>query len=181
MDILFLVNKLLAIGTVLSQIGILFLVVYFMFFKDKYKNISDFIGKYGILLVFIISLVATCGSLFYSQVMGFAPCELCWFQRVCLFPLVIISGLALIKKDNNIIDYALSLSAVGFLIAFYQNYLGFSGTDSACPLGGGVSCVKRYIFEFGYITIPLIALTGFAMIIIFLIFAKNYQNEKINQ
>ncbi len=169
------INKKLALGTVISQVFILLLFFYFVFFFKKQKFIFTFIGKHGMLLAFIIALASTAGSLFYSQYVGFDPCELCWLQRIFMYPLVVLLGLALIKKDRNIVDYALSLSLIGFLIALYQNFMYFNngGLNALCETFGiGVSCVKRYVFEFGYVTIPMMALTAFSLIIIFLMISK---------
>lgn len=165
----------LAIETVVAQAFVILAVLYLLFFHKKNLFIIDFAGKYGIVFAFIIALVATSGSLFYSQIMGFAPCDLCWFQRIFMYPLVVLLGLALIKKDSNITDYALLLASIGFCISLYHNYLYYynGGLNVFCQLAGNsVSCVKRYIFEFGYITIPMMALTAFAAIIVFLIFYR---------
>ncbi len=176
MDINLLISKKLAFETFLGQIFIILAVVYLLFFRKKYPHILQFFSKYAILLAFLIALVATSGSLFYSQIMGFEPCELCWFQRIFMYPLVIILGVALYKKRDDIIDYALSLSVIGFFISLYHNYIYYSnrGLKALCQFGGidAVSCVKRYVFELGYITIPLMALTAFTLIIIFLVLRK---------
>ena len=125
---------------------------------------------------FIISLVATCGSLFYSSVAGFIPCELCWFQRIFMYPEVILLGLALLKKDEGIIDYSLALVSVGLSFSIYHNYIYFSGLRSTvCTTAE--SCTTAYVFEYGYITLPMMALTTFALISLFLII-KHYANRK---
>ena len=169
------VNEKLAIETILAQLFILSAIAYLLFFRKKHNYVINFIRKYALLFAFLISLVATLGSLFYSQIAGFTPCELCWLQRIFMYPLVILLGLALIKKDSHITDYALSLSVIGGLISLYHNYMYYynSGLNVFCILGGkGTSCIKRYVFEFGYVTIPLMAFTAFSLIIIFLIFQK---------
>ncbi|OGN02917.1 MAG: hypothetical protein A2655_02580 [Candidatus Yanofskybacteria bacterium RIFCSPHIGHO2_01_FULL_43_42] len=135
-----------------------------------------FFIKHAILFAFLVALTATLGSLFYSQIMGFEPCELCWFQRIFMYPLVILFGIALYKKQDHIIDYTLSLAVVGGAISLYHNYIYYykKGLAANCQLAGidVVSCIKLYISEFGYITIPLMALTAFALIIIFLVLRK---------
>lgn len=166
------INKFLSLGTILSQIFILCAVLYVIFFRKTKNAVTEFIGKYGLLLAFIMAVVSMAFSLFYSNVVGFPPCELCWFQRIFMYPLVFLLGLALIKKGYHIVDYALALAIIGGGISLYHNYMYYynQGLNVFCELGGmQVSCVKRYVFEFGYITIPLMALTAFAMIIIFLI------------
>jgi len=158
------VNKILSLGTISLQIFIVFLVIYLLFLKEKYRFFYDFLVKNTIILAFIISSVATLGSLFYSLYAGFVPCELCWYQRIFMYPLVIVFGLALVKKDNKIVDYALALSSVGALISLYHNYIFYKETASTfCVLGE--SCITKYVSEFGYISIPMMALTAFLSII----------------
>ncbi|MSU60451.1 MAG: disulfide bond formation protein B [Candidatus Staskawiczbacteria bacterium] len=166
-------------GTVLGQICIAASIVYFLFFQNKQNFVIELVKRSGLLLAFLVALVSTAGSLFYSQIAGFAPCELCWLQRIFMYPLVIVLGVALIKKDFHIIDYALTLSVIGFVISAYHNYVYYYnwGLHVACQvLGSSASCVQRYVFEFGYITIPVMALTTFSLTIIFLFLAKSRSN-----
>jgi len=182
MEMISLINKILALGTIVAQIFIFLVVVYYLFFRKSFVWIEDFVGKNGLLFAFVISLVSTIASLFYSEFAGFAPCELCWFQRIFIYPLVILIPLALWKKDFKIAEYLLPFSVIGFLISLYQNYVYYynNGLDASCQLGGSqVSCIKRYILELGYISIPVMALTSFALILIFLFLQKKY-NNKIN-
>lgn len=181
MNLTSIVNRTLSFGTILSQIFIILSVAYFLFFRKKYPGLKRFLSKNGLLLAFIISLIATSGSLFYSEVAGFVPCELCWFQRIFMYPQVILLGIALIKKEKNIIDYSLGLAVIGFFISLYHNYIYyFNFSNNSCSVGGkGVSCTIRYVFEFNYITIPMMALTGFILIIIFLLFSKYFRNSSL--
>lgn len=168
------VNTILALGTIIGQLFILASVVYFLFFKKKQNVVTVFLAKYGITFAFIVALISMLGSLFYSEIARFAPCDLCWLQRIFMYPLVFILGLALIKKDNRIVDYVLSLSIIGGIISLYHNFMGFGGFNGFCPTIGslGVSCAKRYVLAFGYVTIPMMALTAFLLIIVLLLFKK---------
>ena len=175
MTLLFFVNALLSFGVAAGHVFILLLIVYLLFLKKKYPAAAEFLGRRGMLLAFLVALASVAGSLFYSQIAGFAPCELCWFQRIFMYPEVILLGLALLKKDTGIIDYALSLAIIGGAISLYHNYVYFlnKGLNAYCQVGAGaVSCIKRYVLEFGYITIPVMALTAFILVIIFLLFAN---------
>ena len=176
MTTLSLVNIVLGAGIILSQIAILLAVVYFLFFKKSHRFIGELMGKHGILLAFIVVLVATLGSLFYSEIAGFKPCDLCWFQRIFMYPEVILLGLALVKKESRIVDYALSLSVVGFLFSLYHNYIYYQGGGFCQIFGSAVSCTNRYVLSFGYITLPLMALTGFLLVIVLLMFSKLRNN-----
>lgn len=117
----------------------------------------------------LVSL-STTGSIFFSSVMEFAPCVLCWYQRICLFPLVLILGTGLIAFDKNVVKYSLPLAIAGWLIALYHTLL-YSGIipESIQPCSQGVSCTEEYIDLFGFITIPMLSLLSFSTIITLLI------------
>lgn len=181
MELISTVTLLLSLGTILAHIFIALVLVWYFLLQESFKPVADYLSKHGILIAFKIAVISMLASLFYSNVAGFAPCELCWFQRIFMYPLVVLLGMALWKKDVKIVEYALPLSVIGFIISLYQNYIYYfnNGLDAYCQAGGTlVSCVKRYVFEFGYISIPIMALTGFALIIIFLLFQKGY--NKLN-
>ena len=122
-------------------------------------------------LCWLVSSISTMASLFFSYVMGFAPCVLCWYQRICLFPLVIILALALFPFDKNVVKFALPLAIAGWLTAFYHNLL-YSGVipENIQPCSQGVSCTEKYIELFGFLTIPMLSLLSFSTIIMLLIF-----------
>ena len=179
MTLLIFLNTVLSVLVIGGQVFVVLSLVYLVFLRKKYPAIGMLLGKYGMAGAFFVALASVLGSLFYSQIAGFMPCELCWFQRIFLYPQVLLLALALIKKDSGIVDYALSLSLVGGLVSLYHNYMYYynGGLNVFCQLSGiQVSCVKRYVFEFGYITIPMMALTAFVLIIIFLLF-KKYKNN----
>jgi disulfide bond formation protein DsbB len=170
MDLISIVNKILAVGAVGAQIFLAVSVIYIVL-PYKIKKVSRFFSKNGMLFAFIVSVVAAAGSLFYSNYAGFEPCQLCWFQRIFMYPEVLILGLALIKKDEKIVDYGLLLAAAGFLISVYQNYISFKGLHSTfCT--AVEPCTIIYVLEFGYIIIPMMALTAFSLIILFLSIKK---------
>jgi disulfide bond formation protein DsbB len=105
--------------------------------------------------------------------MDFAPCVLCWYQRICLFPLVIILAAGLFPFDKKVVKYALPLAIAGWLTALYHNLL-YSGIipDSIQPCSQGVSCTEEYISLFGFLTIPMLSLLSFTTIIVLLITLK---------
>ena len=117
-----------------------------------------------------VAAVATAGSLFFSYVMGFAPCVLCWYQRICLFPLVVILARGLFPLDPGVVRYALPVAALGWLVAAYHNlvYLGVV-PESLQPCGRGVSCSEELVEWFGFLSIPLLSLLGFTLLNVLLI------------
>jgi disulfide bond formation protein DsbB len=165
------VNKILSILTIGSQLFILLGLIQLVFFRKHFNNpVIRFFSKNGLFFALIIAFVATGGSLFYSVAAGFVPCELCWFQRIFMYPLAILLGLACIKKDFKFTLYPSVLAGIGAIISIYHNYVYYSGISlfPCDPFGLEVSCTKVLVMEFGYITIPLMALTAFILILLFL-------------
>jgi len=117
-------------------------------------------------LCWLLVTISTLGSLFFSYVVGFAPCVLCWYQRIFLFPLVILLAMGLFPFDRSVVKYTLPLAIAGWLTALYHNLL-YSGIipESIQPCSQGVSCTEKYIDLFGFITIPMLSLLSFSTII----------------
>jgi disulfide bond formation protein DsbB len=115
--------------------------------------------------VWIVSLVATMGSLFFSEVMGLPPCVLCWYQRICMYPLALVATVGLVDRDRRVARYAWPLALTGLAVAIYHNLLYYQVIpESIAPCAAGVSCTDRQIEWFGIVTIPLLSLSGFALI-----------------
>ena len=121
-------------------------------------------------LCWLIASVSVMGSVFFSFVMEFAPCVLCWYQRIFLFPLVLILAIGLFPYDNSVVKYALPLAIAGWLTAAYHNLL-YAGIipESIQPCTQGVSCTEDYINLFGFLSIPMLSLLSFSVIIILLV------------
>jgi len=121
-------------------------------------------------LCWLVAGVSAMGSLFFSYIMGFAPCVLCWYQRIFLFPLVIILAVGLFPFDKNVVKYALPLAIAGWLTALYHNLL-YAGIipESIQPCSQGVSCTEEYIELFGFLSIPMLSLLSFSTITAILI------------
>jgi disulfide bond formation protein DsbB len=114
----------------------------------------------------IVSLVATMGSLFFSEVMLLPPCVLCWYQRVCMYPLAVITTVGLVTRDRRAGHYAWPLTLAGLVVAAYHNLLYYHLIpDSITPCATGVSCTDVQIEWLGFITIPLLSLTAFCIIV----------------
>ena len=124
-------------------------------------------------ICWVIASVSTIGSIFFSFVMEFAPCVLCWYQRIFLFPLVIILAIGLFPFDKSVVKYAFPLAIAGWLTALYHN-LVYSKIipESIQPCTQGVSCTEEYINLFGFLSIPMLSLLSFSIIIVFLVILK---------
>ncbi|RHB50445.1 disulfide oxidoreductase [Exiguobacterium sp. AM39-5BH] len=126
---------------------------------------QSFLTRYGLYLAWVVALTAMLGSLYFSEIREFVPCELCWIQRIFMYPLVILLGVAVFTDDRTVKKYVLPLSIIGGLISLYhylvQKVPGFADIK---PCVQGVPCNVQYINWFGFVTIPLLALTAFTMI-----------------
>ncbi|MFA7245472.1 MAG: disulfide bond formation protein B [Candidatus Magasanikbacteria bacterium] len=162
------VNKLLATGTLLSHIFLIVVLIY-IFWKKENNLAKKFFGQYGLLLAWLMALFSALLSLYYSEIVGYLPCSLCWWQRVFIYPQAIFLGIAYFKKEfKHSYLYALTLTILGAIIGVYQNLLYYLGTENSIACDTAVSCTKLYILEFGYVTIPMMSLTAFILMIFFL-------------
>ena len=133
------------------------------------------IKKTAVYIAWVQSIVATLGSLYYSEIKHYTPCTLCWYQRIFMYPLVLIILIGIIRKDKNIYTYVLPMSVIGCCIAMYHVLLQKGVLpESIAPCVLGASCTTKYVGYFGFITIPVMSLTAFGVIIIcMIIFLKN--------
>jgi hypothetical protein len=120
---------------------------------------------YGPYLALGAALVATLGSLYYSEIVGFVPCTLCWYQRILMYPITVLALVGILTRDDNLPRYVLPLSVLGIAVSTYHYLIqvGVFPHSPACSVG--VPCGLRYVNYAGFITIPLMALTAFALII----------------
>ncbi len=174
-------NVFLGSGAILLQV-LSVVALFLLFFRPKENSRNfylDFIDKHFLILAFLVSLMASVFPLVYSEVINFLPCYLCWWQRVFMFPLVLMFGVALWDKDRKVIRYALPLLCVGFLISTYQNFFYYFGENSNLPCdASGLSCYQRLVSVFGgYISIPMLALTAFFALLTLLAVAHFYKKE----
>lgn len=137
-------------------------------------------SNFLILLSFITASIATMGSLFFSEVMQFVPCSMCWYQRIFMYPLVLIFLVNTLYPDNKVFKYAMPIVVVGLLFAIYHNLLMFGIIpESVVPCVQGVPCSTQYINWLGFITIPFLSLSAYSIIfILLLMYKKELKNEK---
>lgn len=168
-DIVQSLNFFLAAGTLLLQLATVALIVSYVA-KREFAG-ATWLVQNAIPVAFFLTLVASALTLFYSGVLGFVPCGLCWFQRIFLYPQVVILGIALWKKRRDVAEYIIGLSLFGGVFALYQHYLQMGGSEFvACPTtGAGADCAKRILFEFGYITFPLMSFSIFVFLIVLML------------
>ena len=159
------VNQMLSTLTVLGQLLVLICIAYLLLRKNPF---SPALAQKALWFAFLVALIATAGSLFYSEIAGFEPCKLCWFQRIFMYPQVLLLGMAIWKKERAIADYGILLAVLGALVAGYHYLLqlGIAPNLPCSAVGYSAACSQVFVMNFGYITIPLMSFTAFLLIVI---------------
>ncbi|WP_059051925.1 disulfide oxidoreductase [Paenibacillus senegalimassiliensis] len=140
-----------------------------------------FLRNYGIYMAWLVALVATAGSLYLSEVLHYEPCRLCWFQRIFMYPQVLLLGVAAYRQDRHIIPYSLLLSIVGGAISVYHYAeQKIPALSRLLPCKVGVPCNVDYLGSgwLGFITIPFMALIAAILIVLFLLAARQQPAEE---
>lgn len=175
------VSAIQAILPYMVLISHVLLVVIFLavIFRNNWGlDIVNFVGRNALVIGLIVAISAIGGSLFYSELVGYPPCVLCWWQRLFIYPQAILFAIAVWKKDFGVFAYSTVLSLFAGVLALYHSYVYWGG-ESLLPctaLGG--ACSKIYVMEFGYITIPSMSLT---VVLYFLLLAwinRIYRNNE---
>lgn len=142
------------------------------------KKIDKFLKENVLYLTWVQALAATLGSLYFSEIRHFTPCVLCWYQRILMYPLVIIIAVGILRKDKLLHFYVLPMSILGGLIAFYHVLLQKGILpESVAPCVWGASCKINYTGYFGFLTIPLMSLLAFVVITICMLIYKKYSKK----
>ncbi len=175
MQYTFQVISALALLTILGQaIALVFLanLLWQAMRRDRSTFLTRLLSRRGLLFMFVVALVATCGSLFFSEIAGLLPCKFCWFQRIFMYPQTLLLLIALWRKDRGIAVSILALSLIGmaFSVTHYSEQVqavlhpvAIGNSLVACD-PSGISCAATQIsFLFGYISIPLMAFTAFLL------------------
>lgn len=129
-----------------------------------WSRIPQSLSRAGLLLAWAVAAVSTGGSLYYSEVAGYIPCELCWWQRIAMYPLSIVLLIAVLRGDRGVRRYVAPVSVIGFLIAAYhyaiQTFPSLQGTICAVD----APCTARWVEVYGFVSIPFMAMCGFFLI-----------------
>jgi len=131
--------------------------------KRVKKQVFAWITQHALWIGLFFVTAATAGSLFYSEIAKYTPCDLCWWQRIFMYPQVLIFGLAL-KKKLDVWPIVRWMSIIGGLVALVHYATQWQSNATSC-IAGDPACLAKYVFQFGYITIPLMALTVFALVL----------------
>lgn len=174
----FTITKLLVAGVVFLQVclGLLLLLWLLSLIWNPAKillgDVQDLLRGKELWVAWGLALIATLGSLYFSEIRHFVPCRLCWFQRIGMYPMTVILLVGALRKDGRAaVQYALAFPIFGAIVSLYHLYIeAHPGAESAsCKVG--VACSVKWINELGYLTIPMLALTVFVSIFAVLLFA----------
>jgi disulfide bond formation protein DsbB len=174
------IQTLVPYGVLAMQVLLVLLLLAGIFRDSWGKRLFTLFGTHSLLLAFLVALSALVGSLFYSEVVGFEACVLCWWQRIFLYPTVIIFGLALIKKTPLAFFYSLPLVVLAGVTALYHAYSNWSGQSLLPCTGEAGDCSRLYVDAFGFITIPAMSLTIVLLLLALAWLNKLYANENSN-
>lgn len=162
---------LLALGTVGMQLAVLAALVYRIARGQWLPTAFRApIARYGLAVAALLPIMAFFMSLWYSEIIGLPVCVLCWFGRVFMYPLAVVLPIAAYRRDVSIVPYALALSVAGMLVTGYHHFyqVGLAPGALCDALAGGSDCMTRYVFELGFVTMPLMGFTLFAAVTLLL-------------
>jgi disulfide bond formation protein DsbB len=160
-------------GQVLAGILLLTGALWLVGVRSPLDLVRSTLWGYELWLAFVVAAVATGGSLFFSEIAHFVPCELCWYQRICMYPLSITTLFAAFHNDHRFARYLLPFPVFGAGVSIYHLLVenGVVNQAQACLVSAPGGCATKWINEFGYVTIPTLALTGFVLAFAFLLLA----------
>jgi disulfide bond formation protein DsbB len=149
------------------------------------KQFKNFIVKYALQIAFVQAWIATLGSLYFSEIRHWKPCLLCWYQRILMYPLVIILAVALKRRDKNVVYYVLPITILGMTIAFYHYLLQMTPLAEITPVQCSAygPCSEVRALTFGpvalpyFVTIPFLSLTAFTVITIMMLIILKTKNK----
>ena len=171
--------------SLLTILGAVFVVIFamvtaYLVYTKNIHRYSVLLGNYIFPLGLLVAFFGMSLSLFYSQVLGFAPCDLCWYQRIFLYSQVFLFGYAWYKKDRAILPYTLMFSLIGFAIGVYHHLLqiGFDIMKPCSTAPFAVDCAKPSFIEFSFVTFPFMAVVLFGFLSTSIVVALYYRQEK---
>lgn len=163
------VEALTQLNNLLATAGFFAVGVTVLLAVDLYRSrgLTVYVQRWGLATAFIIGVVATILTLVYSELFGILPCGFCWLERMALYPQLLLIGGAVYFRDRVLMPrYGIILSTTGLLISVYHHYIQMGGSQFiACP-SAGADCAKRFMFEYGFVTFPLLSAVLFAFLII---------------
>ncbi len=141
--------------------------------KTKFGgSVTSFVHKNILAIGFFISFAALVSSLVYSEIIGYAPCLLCWYARIAFYPQVILFAIALFRRERHVVEYSMGLTVFGLIVSSYHTIVQIVGESPLPCSSTGVSCVTRFVYEYGFVSIPLMGFVGFSVLFLCLLASR---------
>lgn len=148
-------------------------------FGEYFAEYRDFVGPVALPAAFLVALVAMSGSLFYSEYANFIPCQLCWYQRIGIYPQTLILLVANITRDRSVKKYVIPLALITSIVSIWHILVErFPTLEGVLKCTTGVPCTTIYVDQLGFITIPVMALTASLTIVTLMLFMRKRQPEE---
>jgi len=168
---------LFALLTVIAIAAVIAIALLAVASRDGFSSTKDAVwetlGPSALWLAFLVALTATLGSLYLSEVAHFVPCKLCWYQRIAMYPLVPILAIAAWKRDFSVVRYVVPLAVIGAAISIYHYQLERFPSQASVSCSADAPCTVVWIWKFHFVSIPLMALSGFALIVALVLVARS--------
>jgi disulfide bond formation protein DsbB len=169
---------LFALLTVIAVAAVIAIALLALAGRDGFSSTKDVVwetlGPSALWLAFLVALTATLGSLYLSEVAHFVPCKLCWYQRIAMYPLVPILGIAAWKRDTGVARYAIPLALIGAAISIYHYQLERFPNQASVSCSAEAPCTVVWIWKFHFVSIPFMALSAFALIVALVLVARSF-------
>jgi len=163
----------LALLSVAAEVTVVLVAVVALTSRSALQRLRDVLGEQSLQLAFVVALVSTAGSLWLSEGAHFTPCRLCWYQRIAMYPMSVILGIAAVRRDVRVRIYALPVVLIGASISIWHVLVErFPSLESATSCDPANPCSLIWTKRFGYLTIPTMALSAFALLATLLLLAK---------
>lgn len=141
------------------------------------RRLATLVKCWALVGAFFATLGSSIMTLVYSEYFGITPCGLCWLERIALYPQVLLLGIAFYFKDKLIARYGIGLSTFGLIVSLYHHYIQMGGSELVkCPASSS-DCTKRFLYEFDFITFPLLAAILFAFLIVLYLYILRTRNN----
>ena len=136
-------------------------------------------NKYTLHLAFVQAWAATLGSLYFSEVRGLYPCQLCWYQRIFMYPLALIFAVAIARKDKNVAYFALPLAIIGAIVALYHYLIQWTFLKDINPISCSLlnDCSQKQVVYLGFVTIPFFSLVAFLVITFLMLYLVKFPKK----
>jgi disulfide bond formation protein DsbB len=133
--------------------------------RRRLEDLRSSFGPSALVSAFVVASLATLGSLYFSEIAHFEPCRLCWYQRIAMYPLVLILGIAAVRRDPGVRRYAAPIAVIGALIATYHYALEWFPSLDSGACSATTPCTIVWFREFGFVSLPYLALSAFLLIV----------------